>query len=261
MNIEESFAQREASLASKLLEKQAGIDDRTGKGAATENVVEDALLRPYLRPGLDCGKGAVICADRPTEQSPAIDRVIFDRTAATPLVYDPAHSVFPIEMVIGMVEITMRLDSAKLRTDIERMISVKAMRERRYLASAPGSRTRVVPYRRPSLSPRSFIVGLPADSGWGAETIARALRQIQLDLGPPTHVHGLYVIGVGFFVTVPVGKSQEPMYRVAGWTGPERVFRFADAFRVAFDRWERVPPGWSVDLSGYVSGQPRLLAE
>ncbi len=261
MEIEESFAQREKSLSSKLLEKQAGIDDPTGKGVATENVVEVALLRPFLPPGFDCGKGAVVCADRPTEQSQAIDRVIFDTTAATPLVIDPAHSVFPIEVVAGMVEITMRLDSTKLRTDLERMVPVKAMTMRRYLAPEPNSRIRVIRCRREALSPRSFVVGLPADSGWDAQTIAQALRRIQIDLGPPTHVHGLYVIGIGFFFTVPVENDKEPMYRVAGWTGPERVFRFTDAFRRAFDRWDPLPEGWSVDLSGYVSGEARLLAE
>jgi hypothetical protein len=261
VNIEESLAQRETSLMSKLLEKQAGIDDRTGKGGATETVVENELLRPFLPPGFDCGKGAVVCADRPTEQSPAIDRVIFDTTVSTPLIYDRAHSVFPIEVVAGMVEITMRLDATKLRADLERMVPVKAMMMRRYLAPAPSSRTRVIPCRREALSPRSFVVGLPADSRWDAQTIAECLRQIQIDLGSPTHVHGLYVIGIGFFFTIPVENDREPMYRVAGWTGPERVFRFADAFRIAFDRWERLPEGWSVDLSGYVSGEPIVLAE
>jgi hypothetical protein len=261
MNIEESFAQREISISAKLLEKQSGIDDRTGKGMATEVVVEEELLKPFLPPGFGCGKGAVICADRPTDQSPAIDRIISDRRVATPLVYDPAHSVFPIEMVAGLVEITMRLDFTKLRADIERVHPVRAMKERRYLVPKPGARTRANRVRLEGLSPRSFLVGLPADPGWDALTIAQGLRQIQQELGPPTHVHGLYVIGIGFFFTIPVENDQEPMYRVAAWTGPERVFRFADEFRRAFDRWEPLPQGWSVDLSAYVSGERRVLAE
>lgn len=224
--------------------------------------MEEELLRPFLPPGFACGKGSVVCADRPAEQSPAIDRVIFDRAVAAPLIYDKAHSVFPIEVVAGMVEITMSLDSGKLRTDIERMIPVKAMRTRRYLVPEIGSRTRVLRLKQEeTVSPRSFIVGLPADPRWDLETIARALRDIQLNLGPPTHVHGLYVIGIGFFSTIPVESTLEPMYRVAASTGPERIFQFADVFRQTFDRWGRLPQGWSVDLSGYVSGKPRVLAE
>jgi hypothetical protein len=125
MKIEESLKQRESSLLSKLLEKQAGIDDRTGKGLATEAVVESELLRSFLPSGFDCGKGSVVSADRPTEQSAAFDRVIFDRSAGMPLLYDQAHSIFPIEVVAGIVEITMHLDPTKLRTDIERMVHVK----------------------------------------------------------------------------------------------------------------------------------------
>ncbi len=60
MNLQKSFAERETGLSSKLREKQAAIDDPTGKGTATEYVVEEQLLRPFLPPGFDCGKGAVI---------------------------------------------------------------------------------------------------------------------------------------------------------------------------------------------------------
>jgi hypothetical protein len=261
MNIAESLTRREESLVAKLLEKQAGIDDRTGKGIATELVIEQELLRPFLPPAFKSGKGAVVCADRPVDQSPAIDRVIVDSAAASPLIYDETHSIFPIEIVAGMVEITMHLDTTKLRTDIERMIPVKAMTRRRYLIPEPNSMTRVVSTVREMLSPRSFIVGLPADPGWTAKTVAKVLREIQLDLGPPTHVHGLYVIGIGFFSTVPIESAAEPMYRVVGWTGPERIFRFTDSFRQAFDRWGRVPDGCSVDLGCYVDGDPSVYAE
>lgn len=72
MNLQKSFAERETGLSSKLREKQAAIDDPTGKGNATENVVEEQLLRPFLPPGFDCGKGAIISAEDPTIQSPAI---------------------------------------------------------------------------------------------------------------------------------------------------------------------------------------------
>jgi hypothetical protein len=249
-------------LLQNLKAYQAGIDDRTGKGLATERIVEELLLRPFLPLGFDCGKGSVVSADSPTEQSPAIDRVVFDKRAGAPLVYNPDHSVFPIETVAGTVEITMRLDATKLREDVERMRPVRAMRARRYVAPIPGSITRANQVRLADcVSPRSFIIGLPADPAWDARTIAQALRQVQLDVGTPTHVHGLYVIGVGFFSTATVEPPAQPAYHVRGWTGPDRLFRFADDFRRAFDRWTSIPSGYSVDLSGYVSGEPRTLAE
>ena len=160
-----------------------------------------------------------------------------------------------------MVEITMNLDATKLREDVERMVSVKSMRRRRYLIPVPHSSTKVLRTEQDALSPRSFIVGLPSDSSWNPVTIAAALRQIQRDLGPPTHVHGLYVIGVGYFYTVPIESSSEPMYRIGGWTGSDRLFRFTTGLRLAFDRWGALPNGWSVDLQDYVAGESKILAE
>jgi hypothetical protein len=206
-------------------------------------------------------KGAVVEAANPSKQSPAIDRVVYDHSAASPLLYDEAHSIFPLEAVCGLVEITMNLDATKLREDVERMVSVKAMRKQRYLVSVPNSSTKVLRTEQDALSPRSFVIGLPAAPSWNPVTIAGALKQIQRDLGPPTHVHGLYVIGVGYFYTLPIESPSELMYRIGGWIGPDRLFRFTTGFRLAFDRWGTLPSGWSVDLQDYVAGESKILAE
>jgi len=261
MSLAEAIKDTEESLIKLLNAKRSGIDDRTGKGSATERIVDEQLLIPHLPPGFRSSKGAVVEAANPNKQSRAIDRVVYDHSAASPLLYDEAHSIFPLEAVCGLVEITMNLDATKLKEDIERMVSVKAMKKRRYLVPLPNSSTKVLRAEQDALSPRSFIVGLPADPSWSRSTIAAALRRIQQDLGPPTHVHGLYVIGVGFFQTVPIDSPSEPMYRIGGWTGPDRLFRFTTGFRLAFDRWSTLPPGWSVDLQDCVTGEWAILAE
>ena len=260
--MKESFIHKEAALISALLGKKSGLNDRTGKGDATEGIVEAELLTPFLPLGFECNKGAVVTAEQPDNQSPVIDRIVFDKSASVPLIHDASESIFPIESVAGLVEITMRLDTTKLRKDIEKMAPVRAMRTRHYLKPSPDSKTKVEPIdKRDCLSPRSFIIGLPANSSWEASTIASSLRQIQMELGAPTHVHGLYVLGIGYFYTKPVEDDSEPMYRIGAWTGPDRLLRFADSFRRAFDRWPRLPAGWSVDWGCYVNGESSLLAE
>lgn len=179
MSLEESLNKAELALIASLGAKQAGIDDRTGKGSATESIVAEELLKPHLPRSLLCSKGAVVSADDPAAQSPAIDRVIHDPSLASPLIHSDAHSVFPIEAVLGLVEITMHLNATKLREDIERMVSVKAMLKRRYLVPVPNTTTKACPQIVDSLSPRSFVVGLPADPGWSPRTIAAALRSIR----------------------------------------------------------------------------------
>lgn len=260
-SLEMSFKSAEVSLAQALEAKRAAIDDATGKGAATESIVQECLLRPHLPPHLHCGKGAVLTASDPSSQSAAIDRVVYDVSAASPILYDESHSIFPIEAVCGLVEITIRLDAAKLREDITRMAPIKAMRTRRYVEPIAGTKTKAQRVQRESLSPRSFVVGLPADSNWDPQTIAKTLRTIQLDLGSPTHVHGLYVIGRGYFETIAVESEAEPLHRVRGWLGHDRLFRFTTAFRQSFDRWPRLQPGCSVDLQDYVQGNSTVLAE
>lgn len=262
MSLEESIAQREIAIIGKLREQQGGVSDATGKGLTTESIVDDDLVKPFLPPRFSSAKGAVVTSRKPDEQSSPIDRVIYDNSAAPPLIYGAAHSVFPIEAVCGLVEITMYLDATKLRTDIERMAPIKAMQTRRYFLPISLTQTKVVPHEvEDAISPRSFIVGLPSDMNWTPHAIATSLRQIQIALGSPTHVHGLYVLGIGFFETVPVENVKEPMYRIRAWVGNDRLFRFADSFRRAFDRWEPLPPLCSVDLTGYVKGESTIMAE
>jgi hypothetical protein len=165
---------------------RAGIDNATGKGSETERIIYDRLVKPNLPPGFVGGKGAVIASDRPEEQSPTIDRVIWDAAAASPLVFAPDHSIFLIEAVAALVEITMRLDAQKLREDVAHMAPIKAMRNRQLISPAPGSKTRSLaftPTEHPSV--RSFIVGLPASTNWSARDIAHELRSIQRDIGSP----------------------------------------------------------------------------
>lgn len=261
MTLKDSMEDREKSIISALRSKQSGIDDRTGKGNATERIVQAQLLEPFLPPRFRCIKGAVVTSQKPQEQSKAIDRVIYDLTACSPLVHDEDHSIFPIEAVAGIVEITMRLDKSKLKNDIEHMAAVKAMRKRRYVVPVPATKTKAVLLEFESLSPRSYVIGLPEDPHWGPHTIAKALREIQLELGPPTHVHGLYVLGIGFFETIPVESKNEPMYQIKMWTGVDRLFQFTAGLRRDLDRWPRLQPGWTVDLGAYVEGAPEILED
>jgi len=105
----------------------------------------------------------------------------------------------------------------EVERDVTRNGFREGMRKRRYLCST-NSNTKVFRIEQDALSPRSFVVACRRPF-LNPATIAAALRQIQQDLGPPTHVYGLYVIGVGFFHTVPIDSPSDPMYRIGGWTG------------------------------------------
>ncbi len=198
--LEEQFSETEAALIGELRSAQTAIDHPSGKGDEVEAIIEAKLLLPYLRPDFRIAKGSVVSFENPDDHSPEIDRVVFDPIDAPPLSHGRARAVLPIENVCGLVQITISLNRTKLRSDIEKMVPIKAMTNRQYLTNLAGAVTQVVPVTEQWLSPRAFVIGMPSDE-WKTDTIAQALHEIQADLGPPMLVHGLYVIGSGYFET------------------------------------------------------------
>lgn len=95
MSLIDSIERREKSILNELREKQAGINDPNGKGAATERIVQAKLIEPFLPPRFGCLKGAIVSSTAPLDQSAAIDRIIYDRAACMPLVYDEDHFYIP----------------------------------------------------------------------------------------------------------------------------------------------------------------------
>lgn len=146
----------------------------------------------------------------------------------------------------------MHLNRTKLKGDIERMAPIKAMQTGQYMVDTPNSSTKVTFEKMQRLSPRSFVIGLPEDSNWKPKTIAIALKIIQQELGKPTHVHGLYVLGIGFFRTNPIENDSEEPYRIQAFTGSDRLFRFTNELRISFDRWPDLPFGRTADLDKYI---------
>lgn len=249
MDLAVAVAKSEQALISGLEERQAGIDDVTGKGLATERLIDDRLIRPYLPPGFRSVKGEVVNARDPGAASPPIDRIIYSERVCPPLIYDEAHSVVPFECTAGVVEITMRLDATKLRTDIARTRLVRALRHRRYMVSVPGSSNLVHQVEaEATMGCRAYVIGLPADRNWRPESIVDALRRAQAEDGG-TLVHALYVLGIGVFETLES--------KIRAWLGPDRMYRFVTGFRNSFDRWPELPKGTSADLGHYVAGEPR----
>ena len=115
---------------------------------------------------------------------------MYDPTIAPPLVYGAAHSIFPIEAVAGLVEITMRLNATKLRQDVQRIAPIQNLRRRRYIV--PDYRIQLLQAQHKevdALSPRGFLIGLPEDPTWRPETIANVIREAQLAAAGRVKIH------------------------------------------------------------------------
>lgn len=236
MDLISSLKAKEKSIISALESKQQGIDDATGKGASTESLIIENLLRPTLSYRFGFGKGAVVSSDDSERQSAAIDVIVWDRDSGMPLVYDEAHSIFPLETVCAAVEITMRLNNRKLRQDLEKISSVTKLRERYHFRSDGSSQTKVRAYLRVDVKPRAFVIGLPENPNWSETSIVTTMKEIETELVNDLHIHGVYVLGIGFFHIQHREFSHESI-EVKSYMGEDRLFRFQTAFRRSLDRW------------------------
>ncbi len=202
--------------------------------------------------------------ERPDKQSAAIDRVIWSRSHCPPLVHNPGHSIFPVECVVGGIEVTMALNATKLRTDVSRLAAMREMRQMGFLTSVPGSTTRAtIDHKKSSIAFRTFIIGYPSDSMWKAQTIAETFFDLQRQF--KTTVHGLYVLGIGFFRTLsPDAGSKEPV-RIGAYQGDDLLTEestkypepsiedYADKTRATVTAWK--------GMNGMQPGDPAKLAK
>jgi len=256
MDLLTSFLHREEKLLAGLREHKTAFDDPNGKGDSTETIVERALIRPFLRPDFDCGKGTVV--ERPDKQSPAIDRVIWSRRDCPPLVYTSGHSLFPVECVVGGVEVTMALDARKLRTDMQRLAVLRGMRQVGIMTSVKGSATKVKLARgQRKIECRAYIIGYPSDPTWKPQTIADTFFQLQQEL--KVLVHGLYVLGIGYFHTESPERGSKQPVRIIAYQGYDRLFRFTTTFRTAMDRWDGLGKGRAYFVGDYLADSGTVL--
>ena len=65
-DLNQAFANSELSLIHELHGLQARVDDTTGKGLATEELVDKRLLQPYVKPGMAAVRGEIVFKDPET---------------------------------------------------------------------------------------------------------------------------------------------------------------------------------------------------
>jgi hypothetical protein len=113
---------------------------------------------------------------RATDESigPQSDILLTDVHGNAPLCPELAFRVCPVEMVLGVIEVTRLLDTAKLVADLQKIQRVRALahhKKKRYVGPVPMS-----------LRPRAYLVGI--DSDLELKSIVEQLKKIDDDLRP-----------------------------------------------------------------------------
>ena len=85
------------------------------------------LLRDYLPPKIGIGTGFIASGGDAPRQSPQCDIVLYDALNNAPLYRSDAWSIYPIEMVYGVIEVKTTLSKRELKDAFEKCTKIRAM--------------------------------------------------------------------------------------------------------------------------------------
>ena len=94
-------------------------------GMYREKIVSE-LLRPFLPSKLEVGTGFIITSKN--RISTQCDIIIYDREN-TPVIENGEQRFFPVESVVGVVEVKSKLSKSEFRDALVKLANVKALRE------------------------------------------------------------------------------------------------------------------------------------
>ena len=155
------------------------------------------LLRDYLPPKIGIGTGFIVSGGEDPQQSPQCDIVLFDALNNAPLYKSDAWSIYPIEMVYGIIEVKTKLDTKQLEDTFEKCAKIRAMAtdpggvgNKRYLRQIEPEPEMSARHRQLSsnLPPRFFVFGY---DGWKSmRGLERNFKTLS-DQHTKAHIHGV----------------------------------------------------------------------
>ncbi|MFC1491320.1 DUF6602 domain-containing protein [Nitrospinota bacterium] len=174
-------------------------------------------LRKYLPPKFGIGTGFIWCGGKNQRQSPQCDIVLFDALNNAPLYKSDAWSIFPIEMVYGVIEVKTKLTKKGLRDAFEKCAKIRAMAinpngrgNKAYIRQVPFRPNEPAKHKRywNKLPPRFFVFGY---GNWKkGETLERNFKAVTKE-SKGAHIHGvcsLYDGGSLFIGHQAFGKGE-----------------------------------------------------
>ena len=253
----------EAALGARLEAVRATISHGGEKGRALERDVI-LLLRELLPAEYGLSTGFIAYhADDTVKLSPQLDVIIYDAVRTGPLARLTACDVFPLEAVHGYIEVKATLrsssDSAEAPSDnsiehcLEQNRELRRMVDRRYHAQVPGTVVGSVRQRRTWVPIRGFVVAFAPEGAVASDAGAFAQRMADVSRRFGAHLHGVFVVGHGYFRTRPVNPSTakvEDMWHVH-YVQEHGLAVFKVDLLHGLARFPRYPSDWSPAVDEY----------
>jgi hypothetical protein len=159
------------------------------------------LLRTYLPSKIGVGTGFIVSGGSSPRQSPQCDIILYDAVNNAPLYESEAWSIYPIEIVYGVIEIKTNLNRSALKDAFNKCAVIRGMAK---VGGGKGNKGYWVPSAKPlyyqsNLAPRFFLFGY---NGWNREvSFARNFKEAT-EINETAHIHGLCSLhqGGSFFI-------------------------------------------------------------
>lgn len=170
---------------------------------------------------------------------PQSDILLLDVLENAPLCTEQAFRVCPIEMVLGVVEVTRKLDASKLAVDLRKIQRVRSLAD-------PGKKQYVdrnLTAKRP-LRPRAYIVGLKSSITF--KEIRKQISEVDDSLRPN--------------VVLPLDKAlyiRKPFTTDFHEITEDVLFQFIAVLRMHIERY----PIGNTNLNAYLPGVAKLLKD
>ncbi len=239
-------------------------------GEAGRNIEEIVRLaiRDYIPLKFGIETGFVRSLDDPNWQSNQIDLLFTRQDTGHPLAVFPGTKVFPIESVVGFMEITKKINKKKLQLDFEKVVDLKHKKSRFYTLPTNVARTmgilppkenptaqdilndRIsrVPIVSTDLEPRFFYFAFSTD--WKkSKTICKNIAAVGKK--QKVHLHGMLILNTGYFKHTPT-SDPKTAYRISYITDfPGAYIAFIHDLIDALQTFTIVPETATVPISKY----------
>jgi len=206
----------EELLAAKLRAVRKSITHAAEKGRALEAEVAN-FLRGLLPAEYGISTGFVVYHTKNGPKlSPQLDIIIYDAIRSGPIARLSTCDVFPLEAVYGYVEVKASIQSSSYEASepadnsIEKCLDqnrvLRAMKTRKFWAWGSGSPVQTDLYEPEWLGLRSYVFAFEAKGNIAkdANSFAKRMATVSKQLGPPTHLHGVFIANHGYFSTRPI---------------------------------------------------------
>jgi hypothetical protein len=155
------------------------------------------LLRTYLPPKIGIGTGFIASGGESPQQSPQCDIILYDAINNSPLYRSNTWSIYPIEMVYGVIEVKTTLTRRELQDAFSKCARIRAMATTLNGKNNKAYLRQMKPIPKQSVQHYVIMNGLPprffvfAYHGWKtAAALGRNFKAIS-KTNERAHIHGV----------------------------------------------------------------------